>query len=402
MKTYDEVVGFDYTNAEEWRSFVKNQILPLHKSISKIVKLRKSLEELLSNNISDLIRNNTNIKQILLGGVDENGDYKPNSLARMYMEFLGVSINTKEWVSLSKQPGIDAAEYIKCNFADTSFLQFVKEIKEIIDRLLSLSEISEEEVKDEEIRDMLENPEKIVNELREIYTQLVSISANHSYYTFFTINTRCIPRYYIEQAYPKLKDKFEEVAEFLGLEPKFIPDVKEEEIKRNYTLWGHKENGFADLIYRLNGIIWESFGREEFRNVCELIAVVRDLKQEYLEKIDEKLFRIGWKFPDYINPHEWGGSGRPYWHREYEIDGIWLDKCYEVPSWSSYSEREVEFEGKSLIELFNDISPALFLGYIGYYDKKYVEYKWPPLFRGVYNYTLIIRDNRLRIRREER
>jgi len=401
MKTYDEVVGFDYTNAEEWRSFIKNQILPLYESISKIVKLRESIEELLSDNLSDLIRNNSNIKQILLSGVDENGDYKPNSLARIYREFLGVSINTKEWVSLSKQPGIDAAEYIKCNFTDNPFLQFVKDIKEIIDRLLSLAEIGEKWIEKNEVKEILENPGKIVNELKDIYTRLISISANHCYFTFFTINTRCIPRYYIEQAYPKLKDKFDEIVEFLGLEPKFIPYVKEEEIKRKYTLWGHKENEFADLVYKLNGIIWEYFGKEEFREVCELIAVFRDLKQEYLKKIDENLFRVDWRFPDYINPHMWGGSGRPYWHREYEIDGLWLGKCYEVPSWSKYSEREVEFEGKSLTELFNDISPALFLGYMGYYDEKYVEHQYPPLFKSVFKYTLMIRDNRLRIRREE-
>ena len=288
MKTYDDVVGFDYTNAEEWRSFVKNQILPLHERISKIVKITENIEELLSNNISDVIRNNTYVKQMLLGGVNENGDYKPNSLAKIYREFLGISINTKEWISLSKQPGIDAAEYIKCNFADTPFLQLVKDVKEIVDRLISLAEISDKGIKDDEIKDVLENPEKIVDDLKEIYARSVSISANHSYYTFFTINTRCIPRYYIEQAYPKLKDKFEEVIESLGLEPKFIPDIKEEEIKRCYTLWGHKENGFADLIYRLNGIIWKSFGKEEFRKICELIAVVRDLKQEYLEELISK------------------------------------------------------------------------------------------------------------------
>jgi len=375
MKTYDEVVGFDYTNAEEWRSFVKNQILPLHKSISKIVKLRKSIEDLLSSDssdLSDLIRNNTKIRQMLLGGVDENGDYKPNSLARMYMEFLGVSINTKEWASLSKQPDIDAAEYIKCNFADTSFLQFVKEIKEIIDRLLSLAEISKEEVKDYEIRYMLENPEKIVNELREIYTRLIGISANHSYYTFFTINTRCIPRYYIEQAYPKLKDKFEEVAEFLGLESKFIPDVKEGEIKRNYTLWGHKEGGFADLIYRLNAIIWEHFGKKELRNVFEQIAIVKDLRQEFYDKVRKSLDRIGWKFPEYIQTT----SNAESMH-EYKIVGpMLIEHTLSVYTqgghpWDDYRQKYLTQRPRwltrskkcevSLLKLINNLSSVLFI-----------------------------------------
>ena len=352
MRTYNEVVGFDYTNAEEWWSFVKNQILPLHKSISKIVKLRESLEELLSNNISDLIRNNANIKQILLGGVDENGDYKPNSLAKMYREFLGVSINTKEWASLSKQPGIDAAEYIKCNFADASFLQFVKEIREIIDRLLSLAEISEEEVKDDEIRDMLENPEKIVNELREIYTRLIGLSANHSYYTFFTINTRCIPRYYIEQAYPKLKDKSEEVAEFLGLEPKFIPDVKKEEIKRNYTLWGHKENGFADLLYRLNRAVWNFWNKA--KNIIEAIAKVRDLKKEYYEKAEKMLMKIQWEFPAYLHIYKFPEEYRYFITSEGMI-------THYIEGSSRYGSGGRLEKPISWFQLLDVLSPAMFL-----------------------------------------
>ena len=368
MKTYDEVVGFDYTNAEEWQSFVRNQILPLHKSISKVVKLRKSLEELLSNDLSDLIRNSTNIKQILLGGVDENGDYKPNSLARIYKEFLGVSINTKEWVSLSKQPGIDAAEYIKCNFTDTPFLQFVKDIKEIVDRLLYLAEIDEEEVKDDEIEDILENPEKIINELKDIYTRLVGISANYSYYTFFTINTRCIPRYYIEQAYPKLKYKFEKVAEFLGLEPKFIPDIKEGEIKRNYTLWGHKENEFADLLYRLNEIIWRHFSERSFdnpyffREKLKLLYGLPDLKEKYTEKVERYLG--SWKLENLTIPNE-EPVNLHEWDVEYylEVKNALIVRYYNTYSDRYYKkvDRRIELP---LFEVMGKMAPALFVGLV--------------------------------------
>ncbi|RLI76623.1 hypothetical protein DRP04_12465, partial [Archaeoglobales archaeon] len=346
------VVGFDYTNAEEWRSFVKNQILPLHKSISKIVKLRESLEELLSNDLSDLIRNNINIKRMLLGGVDENGDHKPNSLAKMYREFLGVSINTKEWVSLSKQPGIDAAEYIKCSFTDTPLLQFVKDIKEIVYGLLSLAEVDREEVKDDEIKDLLENPEKIVNELREIYTRLVGISANHSYYTFFTINTRCIPRYYIEQAYPKLKDKFEEVAEFLGLEPKFVPHIKEEKIKRNYTLWGHKEKGFADLLYRLNRAVWNFWNKA--KNIIEAIAKVKDLKEEYYERVEKMLIKIQWEFPTYLHIYKFPENYR------YFITSEGMITHYIEGSSRCGSGGKLE-KPISWFQLLDVLSPAMFL-----------------------------------------
>lgn len=390
MKTYDDVVGFDYTSTEEWLNFIRNQVLPLHRSITKIVKLRRRLEELLRHNLHDLIKGSENIRQILLGGVDENGDYKPNSLAKVYKEFLGVSIDTKEYVSLSKH-GVDVAEYIKKpNFTKTTFLELIEEARKITSKLLPLAGVNAGEAEDSEIKDILEDPEKIVKELSEIYTRLVSISANHSYHTFFTINTRCIPRYYIERAYPKLKEKFEEVAKFLGLKPLFTPDTKEEEIRRGYTLWGHKEGGLADLLYELNKIIWEYFKKEEFRKIWELFTDARDLEREYLIEIESALDGINWKFPDYINPHSWRDYDKgPYWHEEYEIDGVWLSKCYEVPSWQSRKEREVKFEGRSLIELFNDISPALLLGYISYKHRCHI-----------LKYSLAIKGNRLSITTE--
>jgi len=384
MKTYDDVIGFDYTSTEEWEDFVKRQILPLHKSISKIIKLREDIEQLLGNNHSDLIRDDTSIRQMLLGGVDTNGEYKPNSLAKIYKETLGISINPKVWVSLCRQSNIDAPEYIRCSFSDTIFLQFIRIVKEITDKFLYLVEVNSPEIDEDEIREILENPEMIMDDLA-IYTHLINISANHSYHTFFTLNTRCIPRYYIEQAYPKLKDKFEELVEFLSLEPKFIPDVKDEEIIKNYSLWGHKEDGFADLVYELNGVMYNYFKKEELINSIKLISTVDDLKQEFVEKMDRELNRVGWSFPDYINPSKWGGSNKPKWHRAYEIKGVWLSKCYEVPSWANHSEREVEFDCKSLMELFNDISPALLLGIMDYGDEKIGEY------------TLRIERNRLRI-----
>lgn len=399
MKTYDEVIGFDHTSAEEWRGFIEKQILPLHKSVSKVIKSREDLEQLLGNNLSDLIKDDISIKQILLGGVNESGEYKPNSLAKLYKEVLGVSINPKEWVSLCRQPGIDASEYIKCDFSDTVFLQFIKAIKDYVDNILSIVEVSSTEVDDGEIRGMLENPERIMDELKAIYTHLINISANHSYHTFFTLNTRGIPRYYIEQAYPKLRDEFEELAKLLGLESKFAPDIEKKELKRDYTLWGHKESGLADLVYKLNGIIWENFRKDNLRNVFELIAIVEDLNQKYREKVDRELNRIGWNFPDYIDPHKWGGSRKPYWHREYEIKGAWLSKCYEVPSWSRYSEQEVKFDGKSLMDLINDISPALLLGKVDYEAGGYAEHQWPPLFENINDYTLKIKENRLRIKK---
>jgi hypothetical protein len=204
MNTYDEIIGFDYTSVEEWQKFVKEQILPLHKAISKIIKLRGHLEHLISDDLPNLIKDNTSVRQILLGGVDEKGEYKPNSLAKLFKEILGIAVNPKEWVSLCKQSGIDASEYIKCDFSDTEFLRFIDAIKKDVEKLLSLAEIDNIEISEEDIEEICENPEKIVEELKAICRLLINISANHNYHTFFCLNTSCIPRGYIEQVYTKL------------------------------------------------------------------------------------------------------------------------------------------------------------------------------------------------------
>ncbi len=369
MRTYNEVVGFDYTSGEEWQDFVRKQMLPLHKSISKVIKLRERIEQLLGYNLSDLIKNNTSIRKILLGGINEKGEYRPNSLAKIYKEIFGISINPKEWVALGKQPGIDASEYIKCDISDTRFLQFIETIKECVDRLLSLVEVSNPEVDEDEIQEILENPEGIMDELKAIYTHLINISANHSCHTFFILNIRCIPRYYIEQAYPKLKDKFEGLTEFLGLEPKFVPDVKEEEIKRDYTLWGHKENGFASLLYRLNRLIWEHFEtpmrgwRENpysFRNGLQaLFQDIPNLKENYIKKVERILGN--WKLENLklcdekpVNLHEWDVK---YY---LEISGSLIIRYFNTYSNSYYKkvDRRVELP---LFEVINKMSPALFV-----------------------------------------
>jgi len=344
MKTYDNIVGFDYTNTEEWQSFIKNQILPLNSSISRIIALREHLK----HTIQDSLKTESGVKYILLGGVDENGNYKQNSLAKIYREFLGISINLKEWVSLSKQQGIDAADYIKCEFSETEFLQFIKTLKEVTEKLFLLVEIDNQEISKNEVKELLENPEKIVDELKTIYDSLVNISANHSYYTFFAMNTKSIPRFYIEQAYPKLKDKFEDVSEFLGLEKKFFLDVKKGKIKRDYTMWGHKDNGLAYLIYKLNGILWLYFEKEEFRKLFELITSnAEDLRQKYYENAKKSLDGIGWKFPDYIQATSYLENEYKYIKNKYEIVGTMLttsEKC-EI----------------SLLKLIDDLSPALFI-----------------------------------------
>ena len=70
--------------------------------------------------------------------------------------------------------------------------------------------------------------------------------------------------------------------------------------------------------------------------------------------------------PDYIDTMTWGGSGKPYWHFAYVIDGAYLSKAYKIPSWTGYPPPELANANfnKSLLDFLDDISPGLFLGLI--------------------------------------
>ncbi len=98
MKSYDEIIGFDYTDENEWKGWIREKFIPLHNQLSVILKLRKHLEDILKTNLKEAL-NRESIKEILLGGITKDGEYAQNSLAKFYKDALGISINPKEWVA---------------------------------------------------------------------------------------------------------------------------------------------------------------------------------------------------------------------------------------------------------------------------------------------------------------
>jgi len=300
LKRYDEIVGFDYTSIEGWRGFVKDDLVPLYASVLKFLRVRNHLEKLLKKDAPNLIKNNQSVRKVLLGGINKEGVYSPNSLASLIKELLGIYINPMEWVSYSKQKGIDVSEYIEINIQEyhqLNFLNFIKEIKRILEKVLEVVGLNPPEINQEDIKELVETPETLVAELKTIYSLILNISANYNYRTFFILNTKLIPKYYIERVYLKLRESFEELAEFLGLEIKHTINIKGK--KSEYAILGHKENGLADLIYSLNYLIWKHFSKTVYcwengeyvsKNIFHSsfgkIGEIFDLKNDFFVKLD--------------------------------------------------------------------------------------------------------------------
>ena len=364
MQSYDHVPGFNYWSIDAWKDFIAKHILPLNTLTTKLIKLRDIILDKIGYGrkvlLSEVERKGKEILPFLLGGIREDGEYKPNSLARLTRLAFGIYINPKEWVTLEREEGMKASDHIYVNIVDTQFLEFLKELNEITREIIKLANIEPKEVSEEEIKEIIQQPEKILEILRDIYIKCLEVSANHNYYTFFALSTKSIPFIHLITAYPKLVENFEVITEFLGLEKIFEPDI-EGELKEKYTIWGHVENGLCSQLYKLNKAIWDNFasGNTVFtniniRNVFSYITTeVRDLKEEYKRMVKAKIGK--WPPEGTEIVHKWGV--------EYylEVHGPWITRCYNTYSPTYYKHVDVRVK-MSLIEFLTKVGSGLFLG----------------------------------------
>mgnify|MGYP000333040422 CR=1 FL=1 len=340
MQSYDQVEGFEYWNVEAWKKFIKESIVPLYASTSKLLKLRDYILSIVGTEgkttLSEVENRRGDLIPFLLGGVKEDGEYKENSLAKLTRLTLGIYVNPKEWITLEREEGLRAFDYITVKNESTSFLEFLKRLNELSLHIIELVKEKPEVILESEIEEIIQEPEKLLEIVKTIYVKCAQVSVNYSYYTFFALSTRTLPFKYITMAYPKLGVNFDAIRDFLGLKKIFEPMINEVNIKESYTIWGHLKDGLCNLLYNLNDAIWEGFSNEEVNCVFSYIsASSRNLKQEYFQKIQQKLEEMKLKFPDYIqtsNKEYYTGESRGYgpykgvYYHKYLISGSMLVK----------------------------------------------------------------------------
>jgi hypothetical protein len=379
MQSYDEIQGFEYWNIEAWKDFIKNYIMPLHNLTSKLLKLRDFILTIVGTNgkitLSEVERKRRDILPFLLGGIKEDGEYKDNSLAKLVRFAFGIFINPKEWTTLEKEEGLTAFDYVTIKSETTPFIEFLKKLNEITFHIIKMVNIESKEVLESEIEEIIQKHEKMLEIIKMLYIKCLEICANHNYYTFFTLSTKNLPFKYMIIAYPKLQANFNSLKDFLGLEKIFEPKIIEVKVKEDYTIWGHSKNGLCDSLYNLNNIILENFLNETVKNVLNYVTTsIKNLKQEYVQKVQQKLEEIKWKFPEYIKTSiksYYQGVYSGVYRYQYIISGpILIEEIYDEYSWRgehSFGKRECNI---SLLNLLDDLSPALFL-YPSFFELKF-------------------------------
>ena len=377
-----------YWSKEEWKKFVSDYVIPLRDSAEALVEYWNYLKEEIVGALFNEIETekDENLKAILLGGVKEDGGYSERSLALFYSKLFGVQLSNLQEHLISQREGVTSQ--VTGAVEESEFMKFVRSISEETKVILEsayqngLTDAADSETSEIDFVEFIKEPEKVAELIKGFYNIALRITVNYNQHTLFLWTIRKITRKYLEAAYQELseEEKFGALKSIVGLEKYFEPEIEEKtendkKVKREYTIWHLPEKSFGGLVCRLNESFWGYFEKESFRGDLEfLFAGVVDLKKDFKEKAERTI--NNWKFPEYIE--------KRYSHDskyEYTISGIIISEhtlsvytTYGHP-WSEYlwtgsgtvRARWLAQSKKCnipLLTLFDDISPALFLGVI--------------------------------------
>lgn len=98
-----KAVTFDYMNEQEWRNYF-TQIQNFVEKAKALREFRRELVRRCDGMPFNELQNQLDYSQVLLGGVDEHGEYRQRSLAKLYKEVLGLQFdNLKEIIEKRRQ-----------------------------------------------------------------------------------------------------------------------------------------------------------------------------------------------------------------------------------------------------------------------------------------------------------
>jgi len=301
-----------YSDKSSWEEFIKEHIIPLKEISGALINYWKFLFNKINNKPVDELIEDKRVKAILLGGVNESGEYSERSLALFYKKFFGVYTDVKAIVEHLKQ---ELTPNVKGIVEKSTFINFAEDVFKITNEIVNLAQqnkilegfnVREIDISFEEL---ISDPEKVATIIKEFYELVLKVTVNYNQRTLFLWTIKKITRRYLVAAYPEFEneEKFEELQKIIGLEKYFEPEIKEKtkrdkEIKRDYTIWYLPEKSLGGMICKLNEIIWKYLGKEQFRKDLEfLFDNVADLRQQFIEKAKKALG--DWKFPENVIPY---------------------------------------------------------------------------------------------------
>jgi len=372
-----KAVNFDYTDESRWRPYFDSTIRKFAELAWIIDEFRSELNQKCDDMPFDELQEEWDYSQVLLGGVDEDGEYRERSLARLYNDLIGLQFeNLKEVVEKQKQ-GISPTTKVKV--LDTPFSDFVSEALERSEDILRIAEekdiIYDGRVDTEyDFYDILSDQEKFTQLLTDFVRKVQRLLPNYNEKALFVWSLDNSTGRYLSVAYPKLKDRdtWRWLDELFGLEPIFIPEIEEtgekvQKRKQQYTVYGYRDGSLGNELTDLYGLVWQSFDNEVQDLLRLVFTEVPNFKKEFLKQAHSKLDQINWAFPEEIRTvsqnESYSGTRGDTTQAEYHISGVTIDS-YTYSGYATSNNyyppetRECEL---SLLKVLDDFMPGLFL-----------------------------------------
>ena len=382
-----EAISFDYTNERDWSHYFKNQIGDFLKTAKSLYDFRQELVRKCDGMPFDELQDQWDYSQVLLGGVDEIGEYRERSLAKLYKELLGLQFEDLTEVVEKQRQNISPST--KVEVSETAFSNFLAEVLEEAERILQQADAkdiiySSNREGEYNFHEILSDQEEFTKLLSNFLYRLQSFLPNHNQRALFVWTLPKTTERYLSVAYPKLKDKesWEWLDELLGLEQIFVPDINEtgeniEEQEQQYTIYDYREGSLGDNLTKLYQQVWDGFDGQVRESLRLVFPDVPNFKQEFVNEAQDKLDQIGvntqrrltFELPSQERNLELAGKDENYSGRtgdtdqaEYKISGVTIDAMYISGRATSDNPQSYTREcNMSLFQVLDELSPALFL-----------------------------------------
>jgi hypothetical protein len=382
-----KATDFDYTDAGRWRPYFSNRVRDFAEEAKALHTFRQELVRKCDGMPFDELQEQWDYSQVLLGGVDENGEYRERSLAKLYKELLGLQFtDLKDVVEKQRQ---DISPSTKVVVDGTPFTEFVAEAAEEAETILQQAQendvIYDLEVGVEyDFYDLLSDQENFTELLEDFLYRLQGLLPNYNDRALFVWTLPKTTNRYLSVAYPKLKDReqWEWLDDKLGLEPVFVPDIDEtgdkvKEREQQYTVYDYRDNSIGGSLVGFYQLVWDAFDGEVRESLRVAFPDVPNFRKEFLEEAHDKLDDIGWNTPNRLNfdlsgeedslrlvgnDGKYSGNRGDSKKAEYRVSGVRLDQFnytgYNTSGNRSSGTRECNL---SLLQVLDELSPGLFL-----------------------------------------
>lgn len=364
--SYHEITDH-VTDEEEWKKSVQKAVVPIYDTAGLLLSVRKTLASFEGETLATATQQKTPVRPYLVGGITDEGEYRDTGLATLTDRLFGISINTPyQWIN-AQQQGLKADQYVTIQTTETPFLSLLETVLEATSTVVKIgNEQPDQSLSPDQL---LENPQKVVEQVQKFIVDVIDVTANSNHFAFFAHTTRNVTQRYLVEAFPDLENEISAVADFAGLERIYVPDLQGE-VREGYTIWGHEDGGLLDGLYGLNQAIWAGLQDDELRSgIAPLFEEVPDLRAEFADQVGEALETVGWSYPDYVD--ECDHPDKPMDDGTQKIQSIVVSDNLRLTKRTGYAishsgnhyslDKELD-EPVSLFRYLDDVMPAIFLG----------------------------------------